>query len=171
MFSVVKSSLPDDAFLARYAEGKSHTDCYFTEIEGAFSLPDYIFAFYTTRIFKLERVILKIAASKPSDDGQARGLADGDSETFAAWSVEQRDHNQILLGDYLGKTKSWLMVSPVLTAPAPRTTLFFGSAVVATKNPKSGESELGSIYQALLGFHKFYSQLLLSAARSRLKSL
>jgi hypothetical protein len=45
--------------------------------------------------------------------------------------------------------------------------LYFGSAVVPLRR-KSGEPALGFTFSALLGFHKLYSRVLLSTARSRL---
>ena len=47
-----------------------------TEIPGRISFPEFVFAFYTTLLFKLERLILKWTVSKPSTDAQARQLAD-----------------------------------------------------------------------------------------------
>lgn len=81
-------------------------DCYCVEVVGVISLPQYVFAFYTTRIFKLERLILKWFVAKPSNDAQAKQLAMGTITTFAAWSVEGRGHDQILLRDFMGSTRS-----------------------------------------------------------------
>jgi hypothetical protein len=168
MLSVTKSPLPSNALLSTYSQGNGYTDCYRTELRGSYTLPQYIFAFYTTAIFKLERLILKLAASKPSNDDQANSLAEGNTDVFAAWSVEQRTENQILLADYIGRTRSWLMIEPSISEST--TTLYFGSAIVPTVNPKSGQQELGTIFHALLGFHKLYSKILLAAAKSRLAS-
>jgi hypothetical protein len=48
------------------------------------------------------------------------------------------------------------------------TSLYFGSAVVPVRSPKTGRTRLGPVFSALLGFHKLYSRVLLRAARRRL---
>jgi hypothetical protein len=141
-------------------------DCYWTEIPRQVTFSEFIFAFYTTSLFKLERSILTLMVSKPSTDQQARQLATGNLETFAAWDVESRNENELLLCDFRGRTRSWLMVVPINTANGARTRLYFGSAVVPIRNLKTGKPSLGFVFQALLGFHKVYSMLLLYSARS-----
>ena len=170
MFSIEKCKVPANALLANYSMDGTYTDCYATEIPGWITFPEFVFAFYTTLIFKLERLILKWMVSKPSTDAQARRLADGKIENFAAWHVEGRNENEILMYDFRLRTRSWLMVIPVNTVSGARTQLYFGSAVVPIRNSKTGERTLGFGFQALLGFHKVYSVLLLYFARSRIMS-
>jgi len=162
--------VPAHAMLANYSMDGTYTDCYTTEIAGRISFREFVFAFYTTLLFKLERFILKWTVSKPSTDTQARQLAEGDIEKFAAWYVEDRSENEILMCDFQGHTRSWLMVIPVSTVSGARTRLYFGSAVVPIRNSKTGEPSLGFGFQALLGFHKVYSVLLLHFAKSRVMS-
>jgi hypothetical protein len=97
---------------------------------------------------------------RPSTDEDARRLARDQAETFAAWSVEARAPDQLLLTDFQGNTRSWLMCEPQGTG----TRLYFGSAVV----PTARGAKLGLVYRALLGLHKLYSRALLRAAASRL---
>jgi hypothetical protein len=158
--------LPDDALLQRYARDGGHTDCYVTDIDGAFTQADYILAFYTTWLFKLERLILKWAIRRPSTDDEAAELARGTRDRFAAWTVEDRRDDQLLMRDVLGNTRSWLMVIPL----GARTRLHFGSAVVARVDAATGARSMGFVFRALLGFHTLYSIALLRAARSRLLS-
>ncbi len=169
MFSIEKCKVPANALLAKYSTDGTYTDCYATEISGRISFREFVFAFYTTLLFKVERFILKWTVSKSSTDTQARQLAEGDIEKFAAWYVEDRSENEILMCDFQGRTRSWLMVIPVSTVSGARTRLYFGSAVVPIRNSKTGESSLGFGFQALLGFHKTYSVLLLYSAKSRIK--
>ena len=77
MFSIEKCAVPANAMLAKYSMDGTYTDCYTTEIPGQISFREFVFAFYTTLLFKLERLILKWIVSKPSTDAQARQLADG----------------------------------------------------------------------------------------------
>jgi hypothetical protein len=148
--------LPEHALLARYAGSGGYTDCYATDLPGAFSHAEFVAAFYTTRLFKLERTILEWLVAKPSTDGEAKELARGKRDSFAAWTVEASAPNQLLLRDFLGNTRSWLMVEPRHDGGVTR--LYFGSAV----------TRLGFGFRALLGFHKRYSRALLAAARARL---
>jgi len=169
MFSIKKCPVPINTLLYKYSMNGAYVDCYSTEIPGQVSFPEFIFAFYTTSLFKLERFILMLTVLKPSTDVQASQLANGLSDRFAAWHVENRRENEILMCDLRGRTRSWLMGIPVDTVGETRTRLYFGSAVVPTRNPKTREPSLGFIFQALLGFHTAYSGLLLYSAKSRIK--
>ena len=160
--------LPAHALLGKYANGDAYTDCYSTEIPATVSQAAYVEAFYTTAVFKLERLLLAWFVSKPSSDAQARRLAAGEIDSFAAWDVEARSVDQLLMCDFQGRTRSWLMVAPGESGGSTTTRLYFGSAVVPSTKTATGEAELGGAFRALLGFHKVYSRVLLSAASSRL---
>ena len=170
MFSIESCSIPDDTLLNNYPGEGTYTDCYVTEIHGAVSQARFVTAFYTTPVFKLERFILKIAVSKPSTDDQAIQLAAGSIDAFAAWNVEARSENQLLMSDFHRRTRSWLMVVPASGTSGTCTRLYFGSAVVPVKNPKTGKLTPGWMFRALPGFHKLYSVVLLYAAKSRLQA-
>jgi len=147
--------LPASALLRKYQVGKTYADCYVTEVAGAVTHPAFVEAFYTTRLFKLERAILGWLLARPSTDIEARQLAAGEIGSFAAWRVEARDANQLLLGDFTGRTKSWLMVAAIDgPATTPRTRLYFGSAVVAKQDARTGQRTMGFGFHALLGFHR-----------------
>ena len=168
MFSIEKCPVPANTMLDRYSMNGGYTDCYLTRIPRQLPFPEFIFAFYTSSLFKLERAILKWSVSKPSTDSQARQLAYGEMETFATWRVEDRSENQLLMCDFSGRTRSWLMVIPVNEVNEGRTELYFGSAITPQRNAKTGERSLEFRFQVLLGFHKIYSVLLLSSAKSRI---
>ncbi len=157
--------MPADALLNRYSGGGAYVDCYVTEIARAVPHAEYVKAFYTTAVFKLERLILKWIVSRPSTDDEAQQLAAGKRDSFAAWTVEARTAEQLLLGDFAGRTKSWLMVAAV---PGAGTRLYFGSAVVPARKAAGGHGGLGFVFTALLGFHKLYSRILLRSAAARL---
>ena len=169
MLLIKKCPVPANTMLDRYSIDGAYVDCYSTEVSGQVSFHEFIFSFYTTFLFKLERTILKWTVSKPSTDALARQLSDGEIETFAAWHVENRSNNEILMCDFSGRTRSWLMTVPVNTASHVRTCLYFGSTVMPVKNLKTGKLSLGPVFQALLGFHKIYSILLLYSASRRIK--
>ena len=161
--------LPVRALLSKYADSGAYTDCFTINITRTVSHAQFVEAFYTGKLFKLERLLLRVFLSKPSTDFQARQLAAGELNEFAAWTVEARAENQLLLRAIDGRTRSWLMMS---TTDVPSgTRLYFGSALVPgrkTGNTSTRRPEMGFVFKALLGFHNFYSRALLSAAARRL---
>ncbi|HEY0588323.1 MAG TPA: hypothetical protein VGD52_19455 [Pseudoduganella sp.] len=149
------AELPQDALLQRYREQGAYTDCFAIDVPGQVAHAAFVEAFYTTTIFKLERLLLALFVARPSRDAEARELASGQRQQFAAWSVEGRAPGQLLMCDFAGSTRSWLMASPA----GQGTRLYFGSAVVRSRQ--------GGVFRALLGFHKLYSRILLRAAAAR----
>jgi len=156
--------LPPGALLAAYASSGAYTDCYAAEVATSVSQAQFVEAFYTGGVFKLERALIRLFLSRASTDVQARQLARGEIGEFAAWRVEEQTTTQLLMCDLAGQTRSWLMVEPTVAG----TKLFFGSAVVPSVDRTTGERRMGFLFRALLGFHKVYSRVLLSSARSRL---
>jgi hypothetical protein len=150
--------LPPNALLRAYELAGGYVDCYSTDVPLAVTHAQYVEAFYCTALFKTERAILRLAIDKPSTDAQARALAAGTLDAFAAWTVEKRAENQLLMCDIYGSTRSWLMSEPIPGG----TRLYFGSAVVpkARKRPT---------FAGLLWFHKVYSKALLWSAARRLR--
>ena len=165
MRAVHPCELPPAALLGRYGGGVGFTDCYACDVAGPVSQAAYVEAFYTTPLFRLERMVLAWLAGRASSDADVRRLALGTAPSFSAWQVEQRCNDQLLLADMTGRTRSWLMTAP---GPDGGTRLYFGSAVLPIIDRASGRPTLGARFRALLGFHRVYSRLLLSAARSRL---
>ena len=168
MPAIHSCELPADALLNRYSGSGTFADCYVAEIAGTVSHAEFVEAFYTTAVFKLERLILRLLVSRPSTDAEAQQLAQRKRDSFAAWSVEARATDQLLLSDFTGRTKSWLMVAAPQNAGSSGTRLFFGSAVVPVRSAGAGRTSLGFVFTALLRFHKMYSRILLRSAVSRL---
>jgi len=168
MFEISLGVLPEKALMGEYAaKDGCFTDCYITDVPGQVSLASYVEAFYTTLLFKLERVVLQVALSLPSTDEDARQLALGETDTFSAWVVEARTGDQILLADRKGRTRSWLMVGPS-PQDDDKTRLYFGSAVLPVHNEETGDREMSAGFKALSGFHNVYAQALLAAAARKL---
>ena len=165
MSVVAPCALPAEALLQRHREAGAYTDCFGVVVPATVAHARYVEAFYTTWVFKLERWVLAMFVAKPSTDAQARALALGEADRFAAWSVEARAPDQLLLCDYRGSTRSWLMTAP---EGEGGTRLYFGSAVVPEVDAGSGRKSLGWLFAGLLGFHKLYSRVLLRAAVARL---
>ncbi len=157
--------MPDRALLTRYRDAQAYTDCFAIDVAATVTFAQYIKAFYTSPLFKLERLVLATLVARPSSDAQARRLADAEITKFAAWNQEARIDNQILMLDFLKKTCSWLMCDPL---PEGGTRLWFGTAVVPERISADGRVWLGLGFHALMPFHKLYSVALLRAAARRL---
>jgi hypothetical protein len=168
MPSIRQCELPRAALLRKYQYEGAYADCYVTEVARHVSHAEYVEAFYTTALFKVERLLLSWLVAKPSTNAQAGQLAAGSLDSFAAWRVEARSADQLLMSDFKGRTRSWLMVATAERNVTGGTRLFFGSAVVPVANAESGTRTLGPAFRLLLGFHKAYSRALLRAAMSRL---
>lgn len=161
MYRNIKSeSLPEKSLLGRYNLGGSsqdYTDCFSIDVGKNIELAEYIEAFYNNRFFKIERIILALLG-KPSSDKKAKELAQGDRSDFAAWKVVDRDDNQILLRDFTGRTRSWLMVEAMKHCNSSR--LYFGSAVIFSTR----DHKVPSGFTIISRFHIWYSKALLKAA-------
>jgi len=169
MMTVTSCELPHGALLQSQQAAGAFTDCYCVELEAKVTQAAFVRAFYTTRLFRLERLVLAWLARKPSSDGQAGELAHGTRDDFAVWRVEQREPDQLLLVDQTGRTRSWLMTQAQETRTAPAATrLYFGSALVPRVDRRTGRRSYGPLFAPLLGFHKLYSRALLRAAASSL---
>ena len=160
---IQSSSLPAQALLSRYGGG-GYTDCFVAHAGESISLAQYVEAFYTSWLFRLERLVLALAA-RPSSDRQALEVAAGSRSTFAAWEVEARAADQLLMRDITGRTRSWFMVVPAKGGTA----LYFGSAITATHRDAGAPPTIGLVFRALVGAHKLYSLALLAAARGKLQ--
>lgn len=157
---VEATPLPGTSLLAVYDGRGAYTDCYTIVVPGSVALQDFVAAFYTSGLFRIERWVLGRLAGRASTDAEAREMAAGTRTRFAAWEVESRDRRQLLLRDFTGRTRSWLMVEP----DGARTRLYFGSAVLPVRDQRSGQAVLAWPVRALLGFHRRYSVALLRAA-------
>ncbi|MBL4799533.1 MAG: hypothetical protein JKY50_19190 [Oleispira sp.] len=163
MPKVFATELPSNALSVIYKEQGAFVDCYYIDIEKDIKLENYIQTFYTTALFKLERSLLSLVTFKRTHDDAAVKLSLGESDTYSIWTVEGREDNQIMLRDFSGNTRSWLMV----TKPSDNevnTRLYFGSVVVPKGKTKNGQASFGVLFNLLGKFHHVYSRALLSAA-------
>jgi hypothetical protein len=164
--TVVDTPVPPDSLLGRLAAGRgAFADAYTLHLPGRVALADFVEAFYTTRLFRLERGLIALFG-RPSSDAMARAVARGDGERLAVWTVEARTADELLMHEDSGATRSWFRVE----AGPGGTTLWFGSAVVPRRRGPSGEPRFGWGFHALLGLHRVYSRALLRAAARQLGS-
>jgi len=156
--------LPADSLLARLADERgAFADAYTLRLPRAVSLAEFVEAFYTTRLFKVERGLIALFG-RSSSDAMARAVARGEGVRLAVWTIEARKPDELLMHEDSGATRSWFKAEP----GAGGTTLWFGSAVVPRRRGPGGEPRFSWIFHALLGFHRWYSRALLSAAARRL---
>lgn len=167
MPGVRRQPVPAGALHARYATHGGHADCYVTEIAREVAHAEFVEAFYTSWLFKLERFVLTWLVNKPSTDAEARALARGERDTFAAWFLESRVPDELLVHDYQDKTRSWFKVEQI-PGPRPGTRLYFGTGIASITDCQTGTRRLSVFFIVLMGFHLVYSRALLAAARSRL---
>lgn len=164
--------LPAAALLARYrdytpagaAGAQAYTDCFCADLARTVTLAEYVDAFYRGPVIRIERALIGVLLGRRSTAADIAALAQGSASTFSAWKVEDRAPDQLLLCDYAGSTRSWLMCTPT----AEGTRLYFGSAVVPFVDRKTGQARMGALFKPLMGFHKVYSRHLLRAAHARL---
>ena len=165
MFGIMRSAPPTNALLVihrgRHPErwGGYH-DCFRICVRGRVTLQQFVVAFYTSRLFRLERALLRVFLAIPSSDADADALARGTRNTFAAWYVGARTPTELLMCDRYERTRSWFRVG--LDGDGS-TELCFGSAV-AGRRRANASFVMSPSFRALLGFHVLYSQLLLQAA-------
>jgi hypothetical protein len=168
MLSIVQCPLADDALLRTYL-GDVHPewwagqgDCFCITVPGAVPLGDFVFAFYTAPVFRIERWLLSVIAGARSTDADARAVADGSGESFAVWRMVARTDTQLVMGDRYGRTRSWFRVVP---ANGGGTVLQFGSAVASRRDGPGREPRPSLVFRLLLRFHVIYSQVLLWSAK------
>lgn len=164
MSSPVATELPEQALLAAHARRGAYTDCFALTVPGRVDLALLVEAFLTGRLFRLERQVLAWGLRLPSTDEQARAIALGQGQRFAAWQVEARTADELLLD--AGQTRLWLSVQ-AHEGPSPTTTLRMGSAVL----PRRAGGGFGPLFHALKGLHVVYSRHLLAGAARRLAAL
>lgn len=132
---IIRTTMPEDAFLNQYWGQGFYTDCYAIDFPICISLEQYVESFYKSPLFKLEREILNYLLKSTTDDRQAKCLARGDIAHFSAWTVEARSRDQLLLCDVLKRTRSWLMCRKLAEA-AKTVPGYLGEE--AWENPKIG---------------------------------
>ncbi|MBC3930147.1 hypothetical protein [Undibacterium curvum] len=171
MQTIHQCTLPDLALSASYGKSGAYADCYYIDLAHEITLSDYVYAFYTTPLFRIERFLLRWLARRPSTEHDAEQLALNQTRQFAIWDVEQRNARQILLRDATRRTRSWLMVEALNTQQHHTTRLYFGSVVVPKSRAADGSASFGFVFHLLSGFHHIYSKALLRAAQTRLSRL
>jgi len=165
MSTVTDAPVPPASLLGRLAaQRNAYADAYTLRLQRPVSLAEFVEAFYTTRLFKLERWLIA-RTGRPSTDADVRPVAQGEDRRMAAWTVEAREGHELLMHEDSGVTRSWFQVQ---ASEGGGTTLWFGSAFMPRKSSPGGKPQFSWLFHALLGFHRGYSRALLRAAARRL---
>lgn len=162
---------PPTALTLEFRRPGDFVDCYVADIARDVALEDFVYAFYTCNLFRAERRVLRWLVNLPSTDAEARDIAAGRRDSFAAWRVEARRPDQLLLTDFRNRTRSWFGVAPFCVDGAGSgTRLYFGSMVLGGGTNPDGTPGMPFAYRALIGFHRVYSRALLASARRCLQA-
>src|ERR1700692_1862150 len=111
-----REPVPEDALLKTYRGGVrperwgEYGDCFSVVVDRTVRLADFVSAFYTSPVFRIERLILRALLGTRSSDSDARALADGSAAAFAVWYVGERTATQLLMCDRYERTRSWFRV-------------------------------------------------------------
>lgn len=152
---LVARPVPPDTLLDRYRQHGGYVDCFETRVPGAVPLGDFVAACYNGRAFRPERWAIGLLLRRPAGPREVAALAGGRSDRFSAWRVEARTACEVLLCDYQGRTRSWLMVQ----REGRGTVLRFGTTVL----PQGSRGGALAV-RLLAGLHRCYARLLLRSA-------
>jgi hypothetical protein len=172
MFSITQESAPVDSLLKTFRGGARperwghQGDCFSITVSRPVSLAEFVRAFYSSPVFRIERLLLRLLAGSPSSDVQVRAVAEGAGDSLAVWRVGARTETQLLMCDRFERTRSWFRVIP---QGPNETRLQYGSAVASRRHPETGALVMGDGFRLLMRFHVLYSQILLNAAKRRLQ--
>ncbi|MEL7396055.1 MAG: hypothetical protein AAFN44_06750 [Pseudomonadota bacterium] len=163
MAKITQIPAPDDSFLHALAcQTGAYADCF--EATVACDIPQsdafqrFVFAFFDSPVFRVERAILRLAGKAPKDRSDPKALALGETDAFAAWRVERRADNEILLVVLNTPIRTWLSLQKEGSVARLR----FGSAIL----PQEGKDIPHWAFRVTLPAHVVYSRLLLRAAVS-----
>ena len=105
MPAILPKPLPESSLLARHRGAECYRDAFCARVPGEVSLAAFIAAFYASGAFWPERMALHLIG-RGADRADIAALAEGKAQRFAAWSVEARKGDQILLRDFQDRTCS-----------------------------------------------------------------
>ncbi|MEL6648775.1 MAG: hypothetical protein AAFQ05_13995 [Pseudomonadota bacterium] len=161
MARVVAALLPQDSLLHACATRPgSYTDCFEAAVPTD-GTPDraferFVFLFFDSWLFRVERMILRFAGKAPKAGTDPIALARGEVAHFAAWTVDARRAQELLMSVHHTPIRTWLSVAK----DGDQMRLRFGTALLAQET--SGRVHWG--FRATIRAHRLYAKLLLKAA-------
>ena len=161
MPTVSETPLPEDSLLrASSAQTGGYTDCFEARVllgdapDRAFER--FVFLFFDSWLFRLERIVLRLAGKGPKTLTDPLALARGEVGRFAAWHVEDRGPTELLMAVTNTPILTWLSIAE----DGGHARLRFGSAI----RPHVGSGRIHWGFRVTMGAHRTYSRLLLRAA-------
>lgn len=157
--------IPEWSLLAPYAQPPHYTDHFCISVSAEVTVEQWTAAFFSSRVFRLERFLLNRVFRDKATDDAARALSQGRSDAFSAWTVERRGQGQLLLKS--GITRTWLAAAPrvATNGSADGTTeLYLGSAVLGAFE----RSIAAWVLRTTLVPHRAYSRALLRSGKRKL---
>lgn len=160
--------IPEWSLLAPYAQPPHYTDHFCISVSAEVTIEQWTAAFFSSRVFRLERFLLnRVFPCKATDDA-ALALGEGRSDAFSAWTVERRGQGQLLLKS--GITRTWLAAAPHVATDGSAngtTELYLGSAVLGAQE----RSIASGVLRAALAPHRAYSRALLRSGQQNLRCI
>lgn len=156
--------IPSGTMLKAYqAQEGCYTDCYAVDVAGAPDIERFIRIFFDTSIFRLERRILALSGLEATHADDVDALARGHRSRFAAWRLEGKTADELMLRFERPSGRTWLHVADV-PDQSGQARLFFGSALLPGARDNDKRPTIGWSLHAFLPFHRLYARMLLRAA-------
>ena len=95
MAAIRAEALPIGALLESYRESGAYTDCFVTEVDGAVAHSEYVRAFYTSWLFRVERFILSCMASPHYPKLKGKPEHAGSQET-QGWMSDWMNRSRVI---------------------------------------------------------------------------
>jgi len=89
MAKIENIAVPKGSLLAEFGPPGAYRDCFIREVPGSVKLEQFVERFYCSAAFRPERIVLGLIG-KGASNADARAVARGEVESFAAWSVVER---------------------------------------------------------------------------------
>ncbi|MEO0370235.1 MAG: hypothetical protein AAF231_02160 [Pseudomonadota bacterium] len=166
MGKITAIPLPTNSFLnAATQQTGCYADCFEVavpctplkdDLEAYFAR--YVFVFFDSWVFRLERRILRLAGKEGTHHEDIAALARAETGRMAAWITRERGQAELLLAVPDTPILTWLQVAQTDSALLLR----FGSGIL----PQTDKSRPHWGFRATYWAHRVYSRVLLHAAQA-----
>ena len=160
---------PETSLLAQRRGEDWYRDAFRACVPGHVTLGTFVTEFFAGPAFLPERMALHLIG-RGAGAAEIAALAEGTATRFAAWEMEAREADQLLMHDFLDRTCCWLAVShegdasdlgaPHNAGEREQRFLWFGTGL---RNPG------GPFARWLKQPHRAYARWLLAGAARRLR--
>lgn len=164
MITVKRIGVPEGSFLKAY-EGREgcETDCFQADVPGHPDIDRFVHIFFDTWVFRIERRLLALLGEDYATSEDVAALAGRSSDTLAAWTVQDRSADEIILAFKRPRGRTWLQATQ-LDGSLGSTRLRFGSALLPNIDSEGQTASISWGLKIGLPLHRLYARLLLAAA-------